>query len=76
MDTMSDYLCPDMQMRKPSGRQLPKATESYCFYLSFSVVIKLGMKSQLTHSVLPPTLLLSFNYVKAVERKAAVARTV
>lgn len=37
--------------------------------------MKLLMRSQLTHTFLPPTLLLSFNYEQAVKRKAAVART-
>ena len=32
---MPVYLFLDLQMRQPSDHQLSKATESYCFYLSF-----------------------------------------
>ena len=56
-----------------SSEKLPTLSKPklfvYLFWLSafFSVVMKLPMKTLLTHSFIPPTLLLSFNYEKSCQ---------
>lgn len=63
------FLCVSPDTDQKSCR--PQVTQS-CLYLCFdcprfSVVMKLPMQTLLTHSFLPPTLLLSFNYIKSCQ---------